>query len=69
MLIPSPSRQNPVTVYRAADVPTDALAGETVAVLGYGNLGRTAALNPRDSGVKGSDRQSRGRLRRACAIR
>lgn len=41
-----------VTVYRAADVPTDALTGETVAVLGYGNLGRTVALNLRDSGLK-----------------
>ena len=42
----------PVTVYSSADVPPDALAGEAVAVLGYGNLGRTAALNLRDSGVK-----------------
>ena len=41
-----------VTIYRAADVPAGALVGETVAVLGYGNLGRTAALNLRDSGVK-----------------
>jgi len=41
-----------VTIYRAADVPADALAGEAVAVLGYGNLGRSAALNLRDSGVK-----------------
>src|SRR5947209_13024847 len=41
-----------VTIYRAADVPADALAGEAVAVLGYGHLGRTAALNLRDSGVK-----------------
>lgn len=40
----------PVTVYGAADVPAGALAGEGVAVLGYGNLGRTAALNLRDSG-------------------
>jgi len=39
-------------VYRAADVLRDALAGETVAVLGYGNLGRSAALNLRDSGLK-----------------
>jgi ketol-acid reductoisomerase len=39
-------------VYRAADAPAGALAGEAVAVLGYGNLGRTAALNLRDSGVK-----------------
>ncbi|HEU5194037.1 MAG TPA: NAD(P)-binding domain-containing protein, partial [Methylomirabilota bacterium] len=36
----------------AADAPPDALAGERVAVLGYGNLGRTAALNLRDSGLK-----------------
>jgi ketol-acid reductoisomerase len=41
-----------VTIYRAADVPAGALMGETVAVLGYGNLGRTAALNLRDSGLK-----------------
>ena len=42
-----------VTVHRArADVDIDALAGEAVAVLGYGNLGRTAALNLRDSGLK-----------------
>jgi len=27
-------------------------AGESVAVLGYGNLGRSAALNLRDSGAK-----------------
>jgi ketol-acid reductoisomerase len=42
-----------VTVHRArADIDIEALAGEAVAVLGYGNLGRTAALNLRDSGVK-----------------
>ena len=46
------SDARPVTVYRATDVPPGALASETVAVLGYGNLGRTAALNIRDSGVK-----------------
>jgi ketol-acid reductoisomerase len=44
--------ETPVRVYRAADVPPGALAGESVAVLGYGNLGRTAALNLRDSGAK-----------------
>jgi ketol-acid reductoisomerase len=42
----------PVRVYRASDVPSGALAGESVAVLGYGHLGRTAALNLRDSGAK-----------------
>jgi ketol-acid reductoisomerase len=41
-----------VRVFRAADAPPRALVGELVAVLGYGNLGRTAALNLRDSGVK-----------------
>jgi ketol-acid reductoisomerase len=42
----------PVTIYGTADVPADALVGEAVAVLGYGYLGRTAALNLRDSGIK-----------------
>src|SRR5947207_10211475 len=40
-----------VRVYRVADAPEGALDGESVAVLGYGNLGRTAALNLRDSGA------------------
>jgi ketol-acid reductoisomerase len=46
------ARAEGVTVHGAADVLPGALAGEVVAVLGYGNLGRTAALNLRDSGVK-----------------
>jgi len=41
-----------IKVYRAADAPERPLAGEAVAVLGYGNLGRSAALNLRDSGIK-----------------
>lgn len=45
-------RETHVKVYRAADGPRGAIAGEAVAVLGYGNLGRSAALNLRDSGVK-----------------
>jgi ketol-acid reductoisomerase len=52
MPIRSGTGQDAITVYSAADVPPDALAGEAVAVLGYGNLGRTVALNLRDSGVK-----------------
>ncbi len=40
-----------IKMYSAADAPNEALAGESVAVLGYGNLGRTAALNLRDSGL------------------
>jgi ketol-acid reductoisomerase len=38
-------------IFRAADAEPDALAGERVAVIGYGHLGRTAALNLRDAGV------------------
>ena len=45
-------RKTHVRVYRATDAPPGSLAGESVAVLGYGNLGRTAALNLRDSGAK-----------------
>ena len=48
----SEARPTSVTVYSAADATADALAGCEVAVLGYGNLGRTAALNLRDSGLK-----------------
>src|SRR5262252_6210898 len=41
-----------IMVTPAADGPSTVLNGETVAVLGYGNLGRTAALNLRDSKVE-----------------
>jgi ketol-acid reductoisomerase len=44
--------QGHVRVYRAGDALPGALAAEQVAVLGYGHLGRSAALNLRDSGVK-----------------
>jgi ketol-acid reductoisomerase len=43
---------SPVTVYRASDAPPGGLGRDEVAVLGYGNLGRAAALNLRDSGVR-----------------
>jgi len=46
------SKETQVRVYRAADAAEGALDGESVAVLGYGHLGRTAALNLRDSGAK-----------------
>jgi len=42
----------PCHVYGVADAIPGALAGEAVAVLGYGHLGRAVALNLRDSGVK-----------------
>jgi ketol-acid reductoisomerase len=42
----------PGQMYRVDDGSPGALAGEAVAVLGYGRLGRSAALNLRDSGVK-----------------
>lgn len=38
-------------VYRAGDAPPGGPSREPVAVFGYGNLGRAAALNLRDSGV------------------
>ncbi|HZU73003.1 MAG TPA: NAD(P)-binding domain-containing protein [Acidimicrobiales bacterium] len=38
--------------YRRGDADPAALEGETVAVIGYGNLGRSMALNLRDSGVE-----------------
>ena len=44
------SRQT--TVYHDDDADLAALAGETVAIVGYGNQGRSQALNLRDSGVK-----------------
>ena len=39
-------------VFKDADAPTDALAGRPVAVIGYGNQGRSWALNLRDSGIE-----------------
>ena len=38
-------------IYRDEDADPTALAGRTVAVIGYGNQGRAQALNLRDSGV------------------
>jgi ketol-acid reductoisomerase len=38
--------------YRESDADRAALAGQVVAVVGYGNLGRSMALNLRDSGVR-----------------
>ena len=38
--------------FTAADAPSDGLAGQSVAVLGYGNLGRALALNLHDAGLK-----------------
>ena len=40
------------TIYHDADADLGSLAGETVAVVGYGNQGRAQALNLRDSGLR-----------------
>jgi len=40
------------TLFELTDVHPNALAGQTVAVLGYGSQGRAQALNLRDSGVE-----------------
>src|SRR5687767_14532500 len=39
------------TIYHDSDADLAALAGQTVAMVGYGNQGRSQALNLRDSGV------------------
>ena len=39
------------TIYHDSDADLSALSGQTVAVVGYGNQGRSQALNLRDSGV------------------
>jgi len=41
-----------VTFYRERDADPSALRGTCVAVIGYGNLGRSMALNLRDSGLE-----------------
>ena len=38
-------------IYHDADANLDALKGQTIAVVGYGNQGRSQALNLRDSGL------------------
>src|SRR6266540_5488711 len=45
------AEQQAVSFYREQDADPDALSGQTVAVVGYGNLGRSMALNLRDSGL------------------
>src|SRR5438132_617478 len=42
----------PLKCYTHTDCPADALAGERLTVLGYGNLGRSFALNLRDAGLQ-----------------
>src|SRR2546427_4078935 len=39
------------TIYHDSDADLSALSGQTVAVVGYGNQGRSQALNLRDAGV------------------
>lgn len=46
------SEGNPVRCFRSQDCDPGALQGRTVAVVGYGNLGRSVALNLRDSGCR-----------------
>jgi ketol-acid reductoisomerase len=38
-------------IFHDQDAPADALAGKSIAVIGYGNQGRSWALNLRDSGL------------------
>jgi ketol-acid reductoisomerase len=45
------SKHSSLRFFRAQDAEPNALDGERVAVLGYGNLGRAITLNLRDAGV------------------
>src|SRR6266567_1696601 len=45
------AEQQGVTFYREQDADPDGLSGQAIAVIGYGNLGRSMALNLRDSGL------------------
>lgn len=45
------SPRGPVRCYHEPDADPEALAGQRIAVVGYGNLGRPAACNLRDSGL------------------
>ena len=40
------------TILRDADAKLEVIAGEKIAILGYGNQGRAQALNLRDSGLQ-----------------
>jgi len=42
----------PTIIYHDEDADLGALTGETIAVIGYGNQGRSQALNLRDSGLR-----------------
>ena len=45
------AEQRAVTFYREGDADPVGLSGQMVTVVGYGNLGRSMALNLRDSGL------------------
>lgn len=45
------TENNGIRFFTSKDADPTALAGERIAVIGYGNLGRPFALNMRDSGV------------------
>src|ERR1700740_3216891 len=51
MRIPPKGDVPMATIYHDSDADLSALSGQTVAVIGYGNQGRSQALNLRDAGV------------------
>jgi ketol-acid reductoisomerase len=52
------------TIYYEHDADLGTLSAETVAVVGYGNQGRSWALNLRDSGLCAQGRDTRAGRRR-----
>jgi ketol-acid reductoisomerase len=42
----------PATIYYDADADLKALAGKTIAIIGYGSQGHAQAQNLKDSGLK-----------------
>ena len=66
----------PARMYYDTDADPQALAGQTVAIIGYGSQGHAHALNLHESGVDvvvglkpGSKSRAHRRRRRACASR
>jgi ketol-acid reductoisomerase len=52
MLWPTPTEESMTTIYHDEDARVEDVRGQLVGILGYGNQGRSQALNARDSGLE-----------------